>query len=396
MEHDQADQQQLLHQQQQHDQQLLHQQQQQHDQHLHQHQQQQQQQQPQQQQQQQPQQQQEPNLEVAVSTLFPAFDNYVKKQTELNEAQIQQIERNKETNENKQLRSSQEKIRIWSNEEAQHILCCDGGSLKSVREWIRSIKCAYHRAPELDRDYYVKKLISKTSRGDLFEEIELFLNSTDRELATAADIVAHVLNSFLGPDEQDALRDEVKAIKQGQNEEIPAFNRRYLKAVGVAYPRPTTEEEKMLTTMYLVALKKGRIQDRLFDRDQRLTTLKCATEIAYNEWARARFRHRALQDARQPRHEPMEVDAISTREAVAEKDQEIKKLRQQLEAARKQSPPQRNTTTTAPRSSDRNNDECRFCHQKGHWVRDCPKNKDYWAKKGGERRPLPKGERELN
>jgi hypothetical protein len=57
------------------------------------------------------------------------------------------------------------------------------------------------------------------------------------------------------PDEQDALRDKLKRIKQGAREEIPVFNRRYLKAAEVAHPTMSAEEEESrLTTLYMVAL----------------------------------------------------------------------------------------------------------------------------------------------
>ena len=54
----------------------------------------------------------------------------------------------------------------------------------------------------------------------------------------------------------------------------------------VAYPNTTAEEERKLTTMYLAGLRKGKIQDKLFDCEPRLEMLKDATAASYQEWAR--------------------------------------------------------------------------------------------------------------
>ena len=67
---------------------------------------------------------------------------------------------------------------------------------------------------------------------------------------------------FLGPDEREALKDIVKCTKQGPREEVPAYNRKFIYNVDVAYPDPTEDEEKENT--YLAGLKKGKIQDRIF------------------------------------------------------------------------------------------------------------------------------------
>ena len=71
--------------------------------------------------------------------------------------------------------------------------------------------------------------------------------------------------AFLHPDELEALKDEVKKTKQGPREEIPAINRRFRFNVEIVNPNPTVEQESDITNMYLAGLKKGRVQDRLFD-----------------------------------------------------------------------------------------------------------------------------------
>ena len=351
----------------------------------------------------------------AVSTLFPAFDFYVRRQTELNEAQVKAINDNQKHQERCTVDSFGKKIRVWATEESQHVTTCDGGSVKAVRTWIRSVKAAQKRAPSDSKDHCVKLLILKTSRGELFEEIDDFMNKNDRDLVDPDTILSHVLEAFLGPDEQDALRDELKKVRQAPREDIPAYNRRFTKTAADAYPLPTTEEKKRITTMYLVGLKKGRLQDKLFDRDPRLSNLEDATAAAYDEWARARYRERAMHEMTRE-HEPMEVDGMVTvREAVSKHDraiekyeQELRALKQQLAASKISSPapavPAFTPSTSTPASGKGNlykgkpvnRDQCRFCGEQGHWVKDCEKNKEFWKRKGGERRSLPKHERALN
>ena len=95
---------------------------------------------------------------------------------------------------------------------------------------------------EEDPDVYIKKLISWTAQGDLFEEMQVFLNQHGCALTSAATVIQHALESFLSPDEQMALTDEVKKIKQSPREEVPAYNRCFRKAADVAYiSRPDTQ-----------------------------------------------------------------------------------------------------------------------------------------------------------
>ena len=285
-------------------------------------------------------------------------------------------------------------------EEAQHITNCDGCSVKSVREWIRGIRAAAKRVPDQSTvNSYMKKLISRTSCGDLFEEVEVALNKDDRDLAVWTEVIDHILDAFLGPDEQDTLRDELKKMKQGAREDIPAFNRRFLKAAEVAYPRMTDAEEATITTSYMVALRPGKIQDRLFDHEPRLISLRAATLGAYKEWARTRFRERVLQ--RRPEPEPMEVDSLTVREQLANQEKEIKALKKKLQnqtpaaEASPRTPSPSNSSTSGPGKQSTPPDRCLYCGEKGHWKRSCPKNKAYWERKGGPRRPLPPNERSL-
>ena len=326
---------------------------------------------------------------------LPALDSFLLRQDELNRQQLSQAERDQFQRTQTYKRFIDEKLRHWANEEAEQITKCDGGSIKSVREWIRAIKAAQPRVPDdEDDDSYLKKLIAKTSRGDLFDATENFLNKRGRAATTASALLKHILDSFLGPDEQETLKDEVKNIKQGPREEIPAYNRRFRKAAEIAYPDANANEEVQLTNMYLAGMKKGRVQDRLFEHEPRLVSMDEVTSAAHEEWAKLRFKERVLNEAKAAAaiHEPMEVDALTTRETIAEQEKKIKQLQQQLQ---RNSTQQLTVTSSGqmPRSNPK--DGCFWCKKVGHIKRDCPGRQEYWAKKGGEPRPLEPEQRKM-
>ena len=164
----------------------------------------------------------------------------------------------------------------------------------------------------------------------------------------------------------------------------------------VAYPNTTAEEERKLTTMYLVGLRKGKIQDKLFDREPRLETLEDATEASYQEWARQRYRERALTSVPDP--VPMEIDSLTIREKLSEQEKEIKSLKQKLATTKeKKAIPTNETNQTNTTKSQHNRDiKCFFCHKPGHVKNECSLRDRYWDIKGGKPRSLPPEERALN
>ena len=178
----------------------------------------------QQEQQQQEQDQQQDNLAAAIGRLFPEFDAYCKRQTELNTIQIEHLCVQHSDCDARQQKQFDDSVRAWVAEESVHVISCDEGSVKSVRVWIRAIREANARAPANGTEYYVKRLITKTCRGCYLYPVG------DRDLCTWEEILEHVLAAFLGPDESEALKDELKRVKQGPWEEIPAYNRRFLRA----------------------------------------------------------------------------------------------------------------------------------------------------------------------
>jgi hypothetical protein len=244
--------------------------------------------------------------------------------------------------------------------------------------------------PGRHEDTYVKKLIVRTATSELFREVDNFLERNGRAVASWEAVLDHVLEAFLGPDEQEALKDEVRNLRQGAREAIPAYNRRFIHAADLAYPRPSTHQLYDLSVTYLKSLTKGRIQTRLADRDPPLQTLEQATTAAYSEWAKMRRADRILKPGQPTSNEPMEVDAISIREQLAAQERDIKSIRQLL-TEKAAEPAKRQDGKEEARSGLR----CWKCQDPGHLKRDCPIVKAYWEKKGGQRRPLPAEEREL-
>ena len=80
--------------------------------------------------------------------------------------------------------------------------------------------------------------------------------------------------------------------------------------------------------MYLAGLKRGRIQDQPFEYKPRLINTGDAMQTAFSEWSRLQHKERLLFEIKSvaASHEPMEIDALTSREALAEKDKTINKL----------------------------------------------------------------------
>jgi hypothetical protein len=340
---------------------------------------------------------QQQQLQQAIGTLLPAFDAYVSKQTELNQQNIELSHRNLQKDHEKAGRLEREDLCKWVEEEARHVPNCDGDNVRGVREWIASVRSSGRRIPQgKGEDDYIKKLMVRTCSGDLFREIDNYMEKNNRDLVSWKPIIDHILEAFLGPDENEALEDELKKIKQGGREDIPAFNRRFSNMADIAYPKPTNSEKSELAVLYLTSLKKGRIQNRLADREHPVSTLEDATNAAYQEWARMRRSERILNPGRTEREEqPMEVDALTIREQLAEQDKELKALRKKV-AERERSAAEQ-PAKPKPSESRKQTSQviCWYCDAPGHMKRDCKRNQVYWEKKGGERRPLPPDERAI-
>lgn len=322
---------------------------------------------------------------------------FIQTQSQLNTRQLSQLEKDNKRREEERKDRIEQKIKNWAKEESELIEPCNGTSIDNLRTWIHGIKAAEDRIPEnLDKNACLKALIKKTAKGDVGRTQDCYLREQGRSQTTADAVLAHVQENFLGPDELEALKDVVKKTKQSPREEIPAYNRKFKYNVEVAYPNPSRDEEIEITNYYLAGLKKGRIQDRLFDREPRLTCLADAQAQAFQEWARVRHKERVLHDHRSlpAGHEPMEVDALTVRETLSNQDKKIKELEARLASAQRQPPPQPSTQPTAQPASAKQ--LCHWCKKAGHFKKECKARAAYWERKGGQPRPLQPEERSLN
>ena len=86
------------------------------------------------------------------------------------------------------------------------------------------IAAAVQRVPAgLDAEVLVKALIQRTVRGDLCYEVDTVL--TGNPQAGHQAITERLAEAFLGPDENNQLRDELKNMRPAGREEVPAYNR---------------------------------------------------------------------------------------------------------------------------------------------------------------------------
>jgi predicted Zn-ribbon and HTH transcriptional regulator len=332
-----------------------------------------------------------PGVTDAVATLFPQFDEYVKRQTVLNDLHIQQIQKEEERRIvlNKLEQEKQEerfslRLQQWTVEEARHIDSCDGGSVRAVREWVASIRLAGNRTIDsLDRNVSMLKLIDYTISGDLFRSVSAFVRN--KKDVKWGEVLLHVLNAFLGPNEQDALKDVLEHMRQNQREDVLSYNRRFRHAADLAYPTPTDSDQAHVTLLYMRSLLPGRLQVHLIDKDPK--TFDSALAITEAEHAKIQRRDRVLQSVTRS-EEPMEVDSIgeSARERIQRQERELRELKRRLGNRERSS----DTTSTSGGKM------CWFCKESGHFKSNCPKRKAFWRNKGGNPRPLPESERSLN
>ena len=321
--------------------------------------------------------------------------------------QQQQILRHQSTHKDKSsTRHQNQDKRDWVKDNSSLIGTCAGGSTRDVREYIRQLKAARKRVPindinriQVNADQailnreraYMHALIEATARGEVYEEYEVCLNGHPggRDATPVDDIMQHLLDAFLGPDECEALKDEIKKTKQGGREEIPAFNRRFKKAASLAFPTPTDADQSYLVKKYLKNLRKGRIQDRLFELDDDLEDLPSVMAAAQRLWGQHKFRNRVIEDHDTRVEEPMDVSAIeASQKPLREEVHELKTMLKELTRAKKSE-----KVSTSPSKKTMT---CFFCKKQGHIKPECEARKTYWEKKGGQPRPLPPSERKFD
>lgn len=245
--------------------------------------------------------------------LDPNIQAILAQQHQQNQQQLQLVQQQQQQDQQRaQARANTRTLEKWIAEQEKKVPSCDGSSLRAVRGWLREIHKASARVPAgQNADQYVQKLMVATSTEDLLEVIEEHIAAQAPAQVPHAQLRQHVNQEFLGPDEANVLKEDVKCMHQGAREEIPRYNRRFSKAADYAYPLPrNAQQEEDLTDRYLGSLRKSKLVDNLFAHDPPLVTLQAAMQAATDEYGRQRRRERIQRDAR--REEPMDVDATNT------------------------------------------------------------------------------------
>ena len=201
----------------------------------------------------------------------------------------------------------------WVTDQKEKVGDCDGSSHKAVRVWLRRIGQAEHRVPQgVNANSYMLALIKKTAQDDLLEEIEEHERAQAPAVVGHAAMRVHVAASFLGPDEQNVLKEALKNLRQTAREDLQHYNRRFSRAADDAYPPPrNAQTEEEITDQYMGSLATGKVKDRVFSHDPQLVNLNAAMQVAMAEYGRQRRRQR-VQRGQARVEEPMEVDDIDS------------------------------------------------------------------------------------
>ena len=273
----------------------------------------------------------------------------------------------------------------WADDEKAKMEFCEGLTQRSVREWLRKIHNAFILLPAgFDANWCIKRLMTLTARGDLQEELENFIAIQPNQANIAHQALTnHISHAFLGPDEAETLKSEVKCMKQGVREQIPAFNRRFTKIADLAFPAlgRAADVEADLAGYYLNALQDGPIKDALFKHRPRLATLAAVKQAAAAEYTELRYQQRITGKPVQ-QEEAMEIAAIAQplRELLAEYKQEVADLKKQIASLKRaQQPPPRQSFQQQgkkpPRKPDGSPGDCFYCGKPNHIARECRKKK---------------------
>ena len=168
---------------------------------------------------------------------------------------------------------------------------CDGSTSRTVRGWLRHIgRIVPHMPAGLNADDAIKKLMEATSRDDLANEYETFLNqAVNRNAVMHAAMRIHLATAFLSPDESAVLKEEARSMRQSQRDDMPKYNRRFAMAADYAFTLPrNAKTEEQLADWYMGSLTNGKVKDRAFGHDPRLVTLQAALQVTAEEWAQQR------------------------------------------------------------------------------------------------------------
>ena len=306
--------------------------------------------------------------------------------------------------------------RDWINDEAHKIEKCEGLPCHSMREWLRAMKSAMGRTPQIDRRNMTndaadrhqadvdreigRKLMSRTARGALIISIDKHVEQNAN--APVIETLAEMETIYLGADEPAARRSELEELRQqGGNKpehQIPAYCRLFLQKAEDAYGIVNRNEEceAKLAELFTTSLHSEEVAREIFEHDPALVTLEAVQDRAmeiYNRSRRMQCAWKGRRRALARRETPMEIGPVETPTYLA-LQQRVEELEAQLAVAnlmgtqalasaetpkkknkgkgkgKSASVPQQDSTYDGPRTAGPRS-ACYECGKLGHFGRDC-------------------------
>ena len=161
---------------------------------------------------------------------------------------------------------------------AKEIPKCDGCTPELTRKWIQNVE---QTIPYTSKTIRVASL---SSIDDLHTELEMFLNTNNRNFVTWDALKRHLERQFLTLEDNEQLCNDVDSIMRGPTETVAKFGRRFKRAVHLAYPlAPNAVRDPMgkrfLRHRYLQGLNHPDLMGRIL-REGRPDTFEQAMDLA--------------------------------------------------------------------------------------------------------------------
>ena len=175
-------------------------------------------------------------------------------------------------------RHTEEIIRENLKTAASMIEPCDGSSQDNVRRWFEDVEMGAYMVGAGNQ----LRLARRTVAGSFRRELEKYLQRLP--LSSWDDVKKAMTTRFLSMDEAGHMKGKLEKTRQGEKEEVPAFNRRFSSMADVAYPlgrngRRSEETEGILVRMYARAIRSDHHAKKLATKEPRVTTLDDAMEL---------------------------------------------------------------------------------------------------------------------
>ena len=194
---------------------------------------------------------------------------------------------------------------------------CDGGTTKSVREWIREVE---YTIPYSGQTVFIA---AHSAEGPLRRELDRFLDTApNRNAVTWQQLKLHLEGAFLSRHEAERLRDEVEKVTQAGYESVAAYSRRFRDTADLGFPpaNRNDDQDRHLLRTFMKGLRDRHMVERLV-KEGRPDDLDEAIDLVAQYDSDDYVLHRTLTGvAPQPRDEqPMEIGGIySAQQAVSQ------------------------------------------------------------------------------